>query len=103
MEKNERIIKKRKVFVVTRGIYSDYELYLVCRALVDIDIDGLKEEYFQEYPKQKEEYEFSFERFVAWLIINKKVCEELDYYEWHVGSYSKANFSLDFHEIASEG
>lgn len=88
-------IKKGSMFLLTDGEYSDYEAITLCKATTDIDVMALRAEYMALYPEQNKDYSFRESQFCKWLVVDKKVCKELDYFEWHLGSYSKADFSLN--------
>lgn len=88
-------IKKGSFFALTNGCYSDYEMVTICKATQDIDVSALHDEYLSLRPEQAKEFRFKDDEFIKWLIVDKKVCKELDYFEWHLGNYSDGEFSLD--------
>ena len=88
------ILKKGTFFVLTTGEYSDYEMITLCIATTDIDVIALRSEYLEINPEQDEAFSFETGDFVKWLIVDKKVCQELDYFEWHVDRYHSV-FSVD--------
>lgn len=89
------IIEKDVLFLLTSGEYSDYTAITLCKADVAIDIMILRGEYLASYPEQNTEYKFNQSQFVKWLIVDKQVCKEIDYQEWHIGSYGIAEFTLN--------
>jgi hypothetical protein len=89
-----KMIKKGSLFIITSGEYSDYELVTICKALCDIDVQGAKAEYLQAYPEQGEDYKFRYGKFVTWLINEKRIAKELDYFEWHTDDYGIVDFSV---------
>ena len=95
MNKQDTIIKKGELFMFSEGNYSDYQINAVCRAKKNIDIEAAKQEYFELYPKQEEDYAFEPYRFIKWIIVDKDLAEEIiQYKEWYLGEYS-ADFSLE--------
>ena len=75
------LIKKDTVIAITCGVYSDYEMLTICKALQNFDIAELSEEY------KKDNGSKSFFNFVKWLIVDKRMCDEFDYLELHIGDY----------------
>ena len=99
-------IEKGSMFLFTAGTTgSDYEVITFCKATSNIDVIALRVEYLALYPEQEKDYFFKESQFVEWLVVDKKVCEKLDYFEWHLGFYSIVNFSLikNTPNIASSG
>lgn len=88
-------IKKGVTFVLTSGAYSDYSVYTLCKAKVDLDVDVLRSEYMALNPEQNREYNFEISAFIKWLVVDKNVAKELEYTEWHLGSYGTADFSIN--------
>lgn len=88
------IILKDTIFLLTRGEYSDYDAITLCKASIDIDIMALRGEYMALHPEQNYDYKFDVYQFVKWIIVDKEICQELDYQEWHLGSYATADFSI---------
>ena len=82
------------MFIFSNGEYSDYEVCTLCRATEDINIKIVKRQYFAKFPNDKENYCFSHDAFMKWLIVDKKLAEELDYTNFHLGSYGEADFEL---------
>jgi len=87
-------IKKNEMFLFSAGSYSNYEVITICKAKTDIDIELLKKEYLKNNPDEEEDYCFKQYKFVKWIIVDKKLAEEIRYKEWHLGSYAIADFSL---------
>ena len=88
-------IKKGVTFVLSSGEYSDYSVYTLCKAKADLDIEALKSEYMVAHASENEAYHFSVSNFIKWLTVDKNVAKELEYTEWHLGSYGKADFSIN--------
>ena len=89
------VIKKGSIILVTDGEYSDYETIMFCKAIADIDVIALRSEYMALYPEQKKPYSFEEFNFCKWLVVDKKICEELNCFEWNLGGYAEADFSID--------
>ena len=87
----ENIIKKGKLFVMTHGEYSDYELMTICKASQDIDVFALQEEYLENFKKEGWQ---TVPNFIKWLTVDKNVAEEFLYTEWHLGTYGNIVSSL---------
>ena len=94
-KKREMKIKKDDLFILTHGCYSDYSLITVCKALEDIDILFLKEEYLSTNPEQRGRHSFSDYEFTKWLVVDKRMAEEVHCLEWHLGDYADGDFSLE--------
>lgn len=90
----DKIIKKGQMFITSSGVYSDYGVTGVFKALTNINIEGFKNEYLEKYPDQKKEYEFDDDKFINWLTIIKKSAKEVPTIEWHLDDYSSPDFSL---------
>jgi len=84
------IIPKGSFFAITRGAYSDYALMGFYRANVDIDSSKLMGKWCENHPKQKEDYGFEEYGFWTW-VYSQGLCEEVEYYEWHLSDYGKAS------------
>jgi len=87
MNEKRIVIERGSLFVLSSGEYSDYQIYAVCRAKCDIDLEALEDEYLASHPEQRRRYGISFYEFISWLIAQKQVAEELDYQEWYLGAY----------------
>ena len=83
------MIKKNELFIFSSGEYSDYEVFTVCRALKNIDVDKMKDEYLKLY--SLEDYGFSEYRFMNWIINVKHLVEELDFKEWFLGTFNNCD------------
>lgn len=94
MNDKVKVIPKGAIFTITTGEYSDYETWAVCRALKEIDVDAIQEEYLAEHPGERKEYRFKEERAISWLINEKNYAEEMNFFELHLGDYSTADFCL---------
>lgn len=88
--KEQNLILKDQLIILSEGAYSDYGVITIGKAIEDIDIKTLTNEYLEIHPEQKEEYHFSEDKFVKWLVIDKGLIEELPYVEWHVADYGSA-------------
>lgn len=98
MEKRaaKTIIPEGSLFLLTHGSYSDYEMMTVCRAKIDIDTHELRESYLLRYPKQRSGAYFEESQFIAWVIVEVGVAEEVPCWEWHVSDYHNVSeMSLD--------
>ena len=87
------IIYKDKVFILTDGVYSDYGVCAVLKAIKDFDVDELLKkytQYIQDVNKGKLIKDYSATgvyRFTHWLVNIEKSVTELDYVEMHTGAY----------------
>lgn len=86
-----KIIKKDTLFIVTSGVYSNYEVVTLCKARQDIDMDSLRTEYLKMYPEEAKEYLFEEFKFTKWLLVDVNIAEELTYAELHLTDYSTVN------------
>ena len=75
-------ISKGDLVVLTSGEYSDYELFTLCRANCDLDLDRLTREFAPDEKLGRWDVHCGF---VKWLVVDKAVLTELDYREWWVG------------------
>ena len=87
------IIEEGEIFILTTGQYSDYTLLAPCRANQDIDIESLGTEYAQLRRKQGKSWWGSIYGFVKWIVVDKKLADELPFREWNIefgpdGAYS---------------
>jgi len=90
-KKTERIIPAESLFLITTGIYSDFGIEGLYRALVDIDLGTLH----REYAASKRRW--SDTDFLAWLTVTHSLQFEIvPYYEWWMGwSYAGQEPSLE--------
>ncbi len=79
------IIKQGSLFLLTKGDYSDYTIVAVCKAKEDIDIQKLKKEYSSGFDKKKDS-SLDLDNFVKWLLVDKDIGEEIECFEWELGS-----------------
>jgi len=70
-------ITKGKLFVITHGEYSDYDLIALCKAKKDLEIDKLVEKYIKIANVNRTYLSGSF-KFVNWLINSESCIEELE-------------------------
>jgi len=91
MSENKRVIPKDSFVMLSRGEYSDYTVLTFGKALEDIDIDSLIEEYLSIHPEQSKRYCFKEYAFLKWLCVDRKLIEELDYIEYHIYDFSITN------------
>ncbi|MBX9582444.1 MAG: hypothetical protein K2X87_19240 [Gemmataceae bacterium] len=87
-EQKRQIIPRGTVFTVTSGAYSDYSVLAVCRAVADIDTSAELAGYLKLWPEQKKDYSFHEFQFLAWLLNERRLAEEVPFMEFHVGTYS---------------
>ena len=73
-------IEAGELFILTSGEYSDYGVVALLRAIVQIDLGLLMDEYAKVITKDVTGYDL-----VRWLAIDKKVAEELPYAEARLG------------------
>lgn len=81
------------VFIATHGVYDDYCVQGVFKAIEDLSKDEISREYLLEYPEQKEEYQFSEYGFLKWLV-SKELVEELSICEMNTGYYATMSLSM---------
>lgn len=86
-ESEVRPIPKGMLFTVTAGVYSDYGVMGVFRAVADIDVAALVNEYLSEMPRQRKRHQFNEREFLAWLY-RRGVLEAVQCMELHLGDYS---------------
>ena len=89
-----KIIPKGAVFSVTAGVYSGYYTLALCKALTEIDIKAMQEEYLSERPEQNKKHRLKEREVIAWIVNEKRYAEEIDFCELHLGDYSTADFML---------
>lgn len=68
---SRKIIPKGSLFYVSTGQYSDFHIIGVFRALADIDVDSLQEDWLEKHPEQRERYSFEEKDFFASLVVGK--------------------------------
>lgn len=94
MNEKTKVIPKGAIFTITTGEYSDYQTETVCKAIREIDVRSLQDEYLSEHKEQSVQYRFNSSVFLSWLINKKEYAEEIDFFEFHIGNYSTADFRL---------
>jgi len=92
MSKHSKI-RAGSLFTVSSGEYSDYFIRGVFRALRDIDPEALLREWLKDHPDQAERYSFKDIDFLAWAF-RLGAFETVPAFDWHLGSYSSADFSV---------
>jgi len=97
-EFEKRVIPKDSQFLISAGEYSDFQVFTVCRALEDLDVDALKEKYLSTFPKEREPYAFDYYRFLSWLLLFENLVLELDHIEWYLGSYGGSKMTIWINE-----
>ena len=101
-KKTGTVIPKGAMFMIATGEYSDYSIQCLCRAIFDIAIDVIRDEYLILFPEQKEEYEFNSSVFMNWFINTKKLAEEIPFFEFHLETYSTEYFNVSSPEELAE-
>lgn len=82
------IIPKGTVFIITTGYNDEYHPRAICKALTDIDITDISDEYFANHPKQKSPDKFKVDKVIGWMINEKKYVERANLYELFLGPYA---------------
>jgi len=85
-----RLIPAGSLLTVTTGVYSDYSVHGVFKALQDIDANILRAQWFVLHPEQAEGYRFDEDAFLGWLA-RLNFIEALDCFEFHMSDYSRAD------------
>ena len=80
-------MKKGELLLLTSGEYSDYSAHALGRVLEDFDPEALQAEWLRLHPDQATDYRANLGAFIAWIINDKALVEELNYREMNVGSY----------------
>lgn len=84
LEKIETIIPKGSLLTITTGVYSDYTMQGVFRALDDIDANKLRADYLIKYPRQGDSYCFSSTQFLAEI---SHLLDPINCFEFHLDNY----------------
>lgn len=79
-------IKKDTLFLLTSGVYEEYAVWGLFKALMDIDLEKVTATCKKDDPDNADTI-----RFGEW-IVNKKIAERVDAIELHTGDY---DFSLE--------
>ena len=89
------IIKAGELVLLSAGEYSDYGGIALGRATADIDIEAIAREYADANAPNTSRYFDEF-KFAKWLVVDKRLIDEVSYKEWHLGwGYGReAEFSL---------
>ena len=88
------IIPVGSMFLLSSGQYSNYGIDVLCRSLVDVDVDAVRLEYLKVYPGQAKEYGFKNSAFINWFINEKKMAEEVDCWELRTSAYDDEYFDI---------
>jgi hypothetical protein len=88
------VIPAGTLITLSTGEYSDYEVLALGRTVTELDDEALREEYLTLYPEQRTKYDFRVFQFVKWLMVDKRVLQEVDYVEWFLGGNGKADFGV---------
>jgi hypothetical protein len=88
-------IPKGRIFIISTGEYSDYDVQTIFQAKEDLDAAELSQEYLKLFPTEAVLYSLCFTKFIHWLMNIKAVVEEIDYSEWHLGDYSTLTPEVD--------
>lgn len=89
-ENSMRLIPAGSLLTITTGIYSDYSVHGVFKALQDIDANALRAEWLVLHPEQAQDYSFNEDAFLGWLA-RRNFIEALDCFEFHLSDYSRAD------------
>lgn len=81
------IIPKNTLILFSSGEYSDYSVYGLCRAVEDINVAELRNEYINCFPEETSKYSFKEDNFIK-FIKEKKIVENIPFSEWYLASYS---------------
>ena len=87
----QKIIKKDTIFVLTSGVYDEYHISGLFKALMDIDLEKVTASYKEDDPKPSGRANDLDE----W-IVNKKIAERIDAVELHTGDF---DFSLECRDL----
>ena len=90
----DKKVVKGDLIIMTSGDYSDYVIDILCRALADFDIEEMRQEYLVLFPEEAVRYKFSDVHFKKWLIVDKRLLEELQAREWNFDSYDGADYEI---------
>lgn len=82
--------KAGKLLLVDTGIYSDYSVIGFFVVLRDFDPKAELDEWLALNPKQREEYEFSYDKFLG-ALLSKGLLLEADFSTLHLGDYCTAS------------
>lgn len=89
-------IPKNALFTISTGIYSEYYVLGIFRAIETIELNSIREKYFAAYPRQNEAYNLNAHLFIAWLIRNN-IIEPVDCFELHLSDQEEnlSNTSIE--------
>lgn len=88
------MIKQGQLLLFTSGEYSNYQVHDLYRATRDFDMGEAIREHIKANPSQIEAYESNFDAVLAFLQVEKKYIESIEYQEVYLGSYSSLEKSL---------
>ena len=86
--KQQTIIPVGAIFTVSTGVYSDYSVHGVFRALQDIDPKKLADDWLEKHPDEAENYCFNGSKFLG-EAFRAGLFEHMSSFEWHLCDYSK--------------
>lgn len=95
------IVKKGTLIMFSDGEYSNYGVTTIVTTREDIDTQALLSEYLDAHLEQKMPYKFSDFGFIKWLIVDKKLIEEIKYTEWHLSDFGEPRFEVDEQDTLS--
>ena len=75
------MIEKGEVFILTSGMYADYDVLAVCRAEQNLDCKCLWYEYVHDRRKDDSPVYSDKGEFLPWLI-QRGLVKSIDYTEW---------------------
>ncbi len=88
--KTPNIIPTGALFTVSTGVYSDYTVHGVFRALRDIDTAALLQAWLEAHPRQKKSYAFEDSDFLA-DAYRHGYFEPVVSREWHLEDYGSSD------------
>ena len=77
-------IKKDDIFLITAGVYSDYTVYGLYRALADFETRVMVGRWLDTLDEPARNFQFL--AFVHWLV-DQGMLENVEMGEWHLGDY----------------
>lgn len=91
-------IPKGSLITVTSGMYSDYTIDGIFKAVELLDPKQLLEEWLILHPEEREYYGFNDYKFIAWLHI-RNLIEPVECYEWHLEDYSNPEEEMQSYKL----
>jgi len=91
----EQTVKKDTILIITSGDYSNYGIETVIIANKNFDLKKIGYEYLTQFPDEKEN--ISVNKFIKWLVVDKKLVNEISYSELWIKKYPiyKSKFSTN--------